>query len=111
MVFTSSYGATGLFTGPASMFTVWPAASAQSAVAPIWRNSFNVVATSCRRGTCVNCTGSAVSNAAHSSGRAAFLAPEMATSPCKGRPPRMRSLSMLWSVQVQVRVRLEVRLR
>ena len=30
-----------------------------------------------------------------SSGSAAFLAPEMSTGPCRGRPPRMRSLSMV----------------
>ena len=53
-----------------------------------------MVVTSCRRGTFESSTGSAVSSAAQSSGKAAFLAPEMAISPASRRPPRMRSLSM-----------------
>ena len=38
--------------------------------------------------------GSALSSAAHSAGRAAFLAPAIDTSPCKHRPPRISSLSI-----------------
>src|SRR5205085_9425680 len=70
------------------------AASGCSAATPIWRRSLSIVATSCRRGTFESSTGSAVRRAAQSSGSAAFLAPEMATSPARRRPPRMRSLSM-----------------
>ena len=67
----------------------------RSAAAPMWRSSLSVVVTSCSRGTLASVTGSATSSAAHSSGSAAFLAPEIATSPWSGRPPRMRSLSMM----------------
>ncbi|RYY60630.1 MAG: UDP-N-acetylglucosamine 1-carboxyvinyltransferase, partial [Comamonadaceae bacterium] len=45
------------------------------------RTSLSMVATSCRRGTLRSVTGSAVSSAAQSSGSAAFLAPDMRTSP------------------------------
>ena len=61
---------------------------------PRVRSSLSIVATSCSRGTFDSCTRSLVSSAAHSSGRAAFLAPEIATSPSSRRPPRMRSLSI-----------------
>ena len=65
----------------ASSVTASGAASLRSARTPMLRSSFSVVATSCSRGTLASVTGSAVSSAAHSSGSAAFLAPEMATSP------------------------------
>ena len=66
----------------------------RAATTPILRSNWRAVFTSCRRGTLVSVTGSAVNSAAHSSGNAAFFAPEMLTSPCSERPPRIRSLSM-----------------
>ena len=65
-----------------------------SVLTPMLSSRRRMVATSCRRGTLVSVTGSDVSRAAHSSGKAAFLAPEIRTSPCNWRPPRMMSLSM-----------------
>ncbi len=47
-----------------------------------------------KRGTFTRCTGCAVSKVAHICGKAAFLAPEIKTSPCRLCPPRMRSLSI-----------------
>ena len=52
-----------------------------------------MVATSMSRGTFESASGLLVSNAAHMIGSAAFFAPDTATSPSSGRPPRMRSLS------------------
>src|SRR4051812_22395557 len=62
------------------------------------RISFSAVATSWSRGTLWSVTGPSTSSVAHSSGRAAFLAPEIVTSPFRRRPPRIRSLSIgvLW---------------
>src|SRR5450432_3100403 len=94
IVFTRSYGASRLVTRLASSATVASASTDCSAATPIVRSSLSMVVTSCRRGTFESSTGSAVRSAAQSSGRAAFLAPEMATSPARRRPPRMRSLSM-----------------
>ena len=51
------------------------------------------MATSMRRGTRVSLSGFALRSAAHMIGSAAFFAPETRTSPCKARPPVMRSLS------------------
>lgn len=62
-----------------------------------WINAaaiFVLMATSCKRGTFTRCTGCAVSKVAHICGKAAFLAPEIKTSPCRLCPPRMRSLSI-----------------
>src|SRR5579859_3467806 len=58
-----------------------------------------MVLTSLSCGTFVSCTGSRVRSVAHISGRAAFFAPEMRTSPARGAPPSMTSLSirLLWS--------------
>ena len=92
MVFTISYGASGKCRSFESMTTV--PSGLNSAVAPMLRINLSMVATSCRRGMFFSVTGPAVSSAAHSSGSAAFLAPEMRTSPFSGRPPRIRSLSM-----------------
>ena len=92
MVLTNSYGASGVLSALASMRTV--PSSARSAVTPILRMSLSMVLTSCSWGTLSRVTGSAVSSAAHNSGKAAFLAPETSTSPCKVRPPRIRSLSI-----------------
>src|SRR5689334_8577307 len=60
---------------------------------PMRARSFAIVATSMSRGTLESSSGSAVRSAAHMIGRAAFFAPETATSPSSGRPPRIRSLS------------------
>src|SRR3954464_1314713 len=60
---------------------------------PIWRSSFAMVRTSMSCGTLARRSGWSVRSAAHMMGSAAFLAPEMRTSPSSGRPPRMRSLS------------------
>jgi hypothetical protein len=54
-----------------------------------------MVDTSCRRGTLRKVSGRALSKAAHNSGKAAFLAPAIGTSPFSSRPPRIRSLSMM----------------
>ena len=53
-----------------------------------------MVVTSCRCGTLPILSGSALRMAAHRIGRAAFLAPEMPTSPASGTPPSMINLSM-----------------
>src|SRR5512140_2961477 len=53
------------------------------------------VVTSRRCGTLVSRSGAAERSAAHMIGSAAFLAPEMRTSPESGTPPRIRSLSMV----------------
>jgi hypothetical protein len=52
-----------------------------SALTPILRINFSIVDTSCSRGTLVRVTGSLLSSAAHNSGKAAFLAPEISTVP------------------------------
>src|SRR3982751_6601508 len=58
------------------------------------RISLSMVDTSCRRGTLCSVTVSAVSRAAHSSGSAAFFAPEISTVPANDLSPLMSSLSM-----------------
>src|SRR5688500_11076056 len=68
--------------------------SSRSAAAPMLRISLSMVVTSFNRGTLCSVTGRSVRSAAQSSGSAAFLAPEMSTSPRSVRPPRIRSLSM-----------------
>ena len=92
MVLTNSYGASGFVKVPAFKTTL--PSSWRSAVTPILRMSLSMVATSCKCGTLASVTGWSVNKAAHSSGKAAFLAPEISTSPCKALPPRIRSLSM-----------------
>src|SRR6516164_7353466 len=95
IVLTSSYGASRDVTSAAASVTVASPLPPGSATTPIVRRRRVIVATSCRRGTFCSCTRSAVSSAAHSSGSAAFLAPEMTISPASRRPPRMRSLSIV----------------
>src|SRR3954471_7622649 len=68
--------------------------SRRVASTPMLRSSLSMVLTSCSCGTFSSVTGSAVSSAAHSSGSAAFLAPEMRTSPWRRRPPRISNLSI-----------------
>ena len=53
-----------------------------------------MVEMSLRCGTLVKCTGSAVSNDAQRIGKAAFLAPDIATSP-EGLAPSINNLSTL----------------
>src|ERR1700731_5010702 len=63
-------------------------------VAPILPSSSTVVVTSFRCGTFATTTGSSASSAAARIGSVAFLAPEMRTSPSRGTPPWICSLSM-----------------
>ncbi|CFN70142.1 Uncharacterised protein [Bordetella pertussis] len=92
MVLTSSYGASRLSTWSACRVTVpSPARSARTPMRPS-RRSVVEVSFSC--GTLPSTSGSAVSRLAHRMGRAAFLAPETVTSPRRGEPPVMRSLSI-----------------
>jgi hypothetical protein len=86
-----------LFSPDASSVTVSPAPTfevSRVTLTPICASSFSMVPMSLRCGTLVKVTGSFVSSAAHSSGRAAFFAPEMATSPESGMPPAISSLSI-----------------
>src|SRR3981081_2224470 len=64
-------------------------------VPPILPSSSTVVVTSFRCGTFATTTGSSASSAAARIGSVAFLAPEMRTSPSRGTPPWICSLSML----------------
>src|ERR1700680_1714376 len=64
-------------------------------VAPMRPRSSTVVVTSFRCGTFATTTGSSASSAAARIGSVAFLAPEMRTSPSRGTPPWICSLSML----------------
>src|ERR1700680_190181 len=64
-------------------------------VAPMRPRSSTVVVTSFRCGTFPTTTGSSASSAAARIGSVAFLAPEMRTSPSRGTPPWICSLSML----------------
>src|SRR5215813_11396998 len=93
MVFTSSYGATGLEMRAAVSST--PSFSSIEIATPICASRLSIVVTSRRRGTLVTMSGSSVRSAAVRIGRAAFLAPEISTSPASGTPPSMTSLSML----------------
>ena len=93
MVFTSSYGASG-FSVSGAVKLMPPRSPWVSVATPMWSSRRRMVATSCKRGTFTRCTGCAVSKVAHICGKAAFLAPEIKTSPCRLCPPRMRSLSI-----------------
>src|SRR5437879_550900 len=67
---------------------------------PVWARTpmpaskTRMVLTSRRCGTLASASGSSVSRLAHMMGSAAFLAPEMRTSPRNGPLPRILSLSM-----------------
>ena len=104
MVFTSSYGASGELNAPALRTTVPGTDGSRSAETPMLRTSLSMVDTSCRPGTFSSETVSAVSSAAHSSGKAAFFAPEIVTVPFSALPPLMRILSMAltWEVNLSV---------
>src|SRR5580698_5365792 len=92
MVFTSSYGAKHSFTVEPS--TSMRMRSSMVTVAPIRPSSSTVVVTSLRCGTLETVTGSSASSAPARIGRVAFFAPEMRTSPSRGTPPWICSLSM-----------------
>ena len=79
MVFTSSYGASGVVMRLASSVTMSGCSAERSATTPMLRSSFSMVATSCSCGTLCSAVGPSTSSAAHSSGRAAFLAPAICT--------------------------------
>ena len=101
MVFTSSYGASGVMPSWASKLMP-PRSPWVSVRTPMFSSRRRMVRTSCRRGTLTSFTGSAVSSAAHISGSAAFLAPEMCTSPLSWRPPRISSLSIQQWIQNEI---------
>src|SRR5262245_1752780 len=61
---------------------------------PIRPSSSIIVVTSCRCGTLPTETGPSASSVAARIGNAAFLAPEIRTSPSSGVPPCICSLSM-----------------
>src|SRR3546814_2344117 len=61
---------------------------------PSCLSSLSVVPMSFRAGTFCKVMVSAVSRLAHKIGRAAFLAPEIVTSPARREPPVMWSLSI-----------------
>src|SRR5487761_203382 len=63
-------------------------------VAPMPPRSSTVVVTSLRWGTLPTITGPSASRAPARMGSVAFLAPEMRTSPSRGEPPWICSLSM-----------------
>ncbi len=66
----------------------------RSCATPICASSVCIVRTSFNRGTLVSTSGSDDSSAAQRIGSAAFFAPETRTSPTKGRPPSISSLSI-----------------
>src|SRR5579883_229760 len=68
--------------------------SSMVTVAPMPPRSSTVVVTSFRCGTLPTTTGPSASSAPARMGRVAFLAPEMRTSPSRGTPPWICSLSM-----------------
>ena len=91
MVFTRSYGAnvSRVVRGSTSMRM----RSSMVTLAPMRPSSSIIVVTSRRCGTLPIETGPSASSAPARIGRAAFFAPEMRTSPSRGTPPRICSLS------------------
>src|SRR5580658_8080423 len=91
IVFTSSYGASGL-----TMFGVCSrtASSSSSNCAPISTSSRSMVRISRTRGMRRSVTGSSVSSEAASAGSAEFLEPLLAISPLRSVPPVITNLSM-----------------
>src|SRR5215469_1187929 len=92
MVLTRSYGAKHSRTVVPS--TSMRMRSSMVTVAPMRPSSSTVVVTSFRCGTLATTTGSSASSAPARIGSVAFLAPEMRTSPSRGTPPWICSLSM-----------------
>src|SRR5438874_1034201 len=81
-------------SGSRAAFSMIVSRSSMVRVAPILPSSSTVVVTSFRCGTFATTTGSSASSAAARIGSVAFLAPEMRTSPSRGTPPWICSLSM-----------------
>src|SRR5580692_2412749 len=91
IVFTNSYGASGLtIFGVCSRTT----SSSSSNCEPISTSSRSMVRMSRTRGMRRSVTGSSVSSAAASAGSAEFLEPLMAISPLRSVPPVITNLSM-----------------
>src|SRR5574343_290965 len=93
MVLTISYEATGLFRPPP--LSTSPSTPSIVTPTPMSPSRRSIVEMSFRCGTLVKCTGSAVSSEAQRIGSAAFLAPDMATSPERTWPPSINNLSTL----------------
>ena len=91
MVFTSSYGAkhSRVVVGSISICIF----SSMVTDTPMRPNNSIMVVTSCRCGTLRMVTGPSASSAPAMIGRVAFFAPEMRTSPSRGMPPLICSLS------------------
>ncbi len=99
---TMSYGASVEVIGPPSD-SARPSLPTGSTAMPCCASRLRMVSMSARRGTLVSTSRSSVSSPAAISGRAAFLAPPIAISPCNGRPPRMRILSIGGSFYIRGR--------
>ena len=91
MVFTSSYGAkhSRVVVGSISICIF----SSMVTETPMRPNNSIMVVTSCRCGTLRMVTGPSASSAPATIGRVAFFAPEIRTSPSRGIPPLICSLS------------------
>lgn len=94
MVLTKSYGAQKTFTSRASMCTE----PLRSTFAPNWLSSFIEVSTSFSFGTFWISTGSSASSAANRIGSAAFLAPEIVTSPRAWLAPEHEIYPLFYSL-------------
>src|SRR5437867_4843876 len=84
IVFTISYGASGLATCSASTCTVAPSRSTR---APMWPSSLPSVRMSARSGTPRKMDRPSASSAAAICGSVAFFEPDTCTSPDSGLPP------------------------
>src|SRR5574343_452306 len=93
MVLTISYDATGLFNPPP--LRTRPSIPSMVTPTPMSPSRRSMVEMSFRCGTLVKWTGSEVNNEAQRIGSAAFLAPDMATSPERTLPPSINNLSTL----------------
>ena len=90
---TMSYGASVLVIAP-PIDRRRPSLSNRSTATPCCASNWFMVWMSARRGTFDSTSRSSVSIPAAISGKAAFLAPPMAISPARGRPPRIRKRSI-----------------
>ena len=91
MVFTSSYGAKHSRVVVRSISIC--IFSSMVTETPMRPNNSIMVVTSCRCGTLRMVTGPSASSAPAMIGRVAFFAPEIRTSPSRGMPPLICSLS------------------
>ena len=91
MVFTNSYGASGQTIWGVWSRTVSPCASTFD---PISTSSRSIVRISRTRGMRFRMTGSSVSSAAASAGRAEFFDPLAGISPLSAVPPVIANLSI-----------------